>query len=210
MLIHFIHGYYCIYRPWQHIYTLRTTVYHSFTSALLRYARYARVYWLAEFGDVSCLQFNYLRVETLTPTWEDFVGQFGRTFVGQFGRTIWSDICRTILRVKSDKTLCPTWVFDHWYTWRDLYMKLVTKYQISAINSCWEKCDEKWAYMFNVYKHQQNRQTGSRNLMGQKRFPRYGVPIWSLWPNIRFLPSIAAEKNVTKNEHICSMCIKTN
>jgi hypothetical protein len=31
------------------------------------------------------------------------------------------------------------------------YIKLVTKYQISAINSCWEKCDEKWAYMFNVY-----------------------------------------------------------
>ena len=44
----------------------------------------------------------------------------------------------------------------------------------------------------------------------QKRFPRYGVPIWSLWPNIRFLPSIVAEKNVTKNEHICSMCIKIN
>jgi hypothetical protein len=31
------------------------------------------------------------------------------------------------------------------------YMKLVTKYQISAINSCWEKCEEKWAYMFDVY-----------------------------------------------------------
>ena len=30
----------------------------------------------------------------------------------------------------------------------------------------------------------------------QKRFPRYGVPIWSLSPNIRFLPSIVAEKNV--------------
>ena len=44
----------------------------------------------------------------------------------------------------------------------------------------------------------------------QKRFPRYGLPIWSLWPNIRFLPSIVAEKNVTKNVHICSMCIKTN
>ena len=44
----------------------------------------------------------------------------------------------------------------------------------------------------------------------QKRFPRYGVPIWSLWPNIRSLPSIVAEKNVTKNVHICSMCIKTN
>jgi hypothetical protein len=38
----------------------------------------------------------------------------------------------------------------------------------------------------------------------QKSFPRYGVPIWSLWPNIRSLPSIVAEKNVTKNVHICS------
>jgi hypothetical protein len=36
---------------------------------------------------------------------------------------------------------------------------------------CWEKCDEKWAYMFNVYKNQQSRQTGSRNLMGPKTFP---------------------------------------
>jgi hypothetical protein len=44
----------------------------------------------------------------------------------------------------------------------------------------------------------------------QKRFPRYEVPIWSLWPNIRFLPLIVAEKNATKNEHICSMCIKIN
>ena len=32
----------------------------------------------------------------------------------------------------------------------------------------------------------------------QKRFPQYGIPIWSLWPNIRFLPSIVAEKNATK------------
>jgi hypothetical protein len=47
------------------------------------------------------------------------------------------------------------------------YMKLVTKYQISAINSCWEKC----AYMFNVYKNQLGRQTGSRNLMGPKMLP---------------------------------------
>ena len=47
----------------------------------------------------------------------------------------------------------------------------------------------------------------------KKRFPRYGVPIWSLWPNIRFLPSIVAEKNATKNGHIqnvCLMCIKIN
>jgi hypothetical protein len=50
-------------------------------------------------------------------------------------------------------------------------MKLVTKYQISAINICWEKCDEKWAYMFNVYKNQQSRQTGSRNLMGPETLP---------------------------------------
>ena len=44
----------------------------------------------------------------------------------------------------------------------------------------------------------------------KKRFPQYGVPIWSLWPNIRFLPSIVAEKNATKHEHICSMCTKIN
>jgi hypothetical protein len=42
-------------------------------------------------------------------------------------------------------------------SWWGTYMKLVTKYQISAINSCWEKCDEKCAYMFNVYKNQLNR-----------------------------------------------------
>jgi hypothetical protein len=51
------------------------------------------------------------------------------------------------------------------------YMKLVTKYQISAINSCWEKCDEKCAYMFNVYKNQLSRQTESRNLTGPKTLP---------------------------------------
>ena len=51
------------------------------------------------------------------------------------------------------------------------YMKLVTKYQISAINSCWEKCDEKWAYMFNMYKNQQSRQTEIRNLMGPNTLP---------------------------------------
>jgi hypothetical protein len=57
-----------------------------------------------------------------------------------------------------------------WHT----YMKLVTKYQIPAINNCLEKCDEKCAYtkcMLNVYKNQQNQQTGSRNLMGPKTLP---------------------------------------
>jgi hypothetical protein len=51
------------------------------------------------------------------------------------------------------------------------YMKHMTKYQISAINSCWEKCDEKCAYMFNVYRNQLSRQTGSRNLTGPKTLP---------------------------------------
>jgi hypothetical protein len=51
------------------------------------------------------------------------------------------------------------------------YMKLVTKYQVPVINSCWEKCDEKCEYMLNVYKSQLSRQTGSRNLTGQKMLP---------------------------------------
>jgi hypothetical protein len=53
------------------------------------------------------------------------------------------------------------------------YMNLVIKYQISAINSCWEKCDKKCAYMFNVYKDQLSRQTGSRNLTGPKMLPMH-------------------------------------
>jgi hypothetical protein len=52
-------------------------------------------------------------------------------------------------------------------------MKLMTKYQICVINSCWEKCDEKCAYMLNVYKSQLSRQTGSRNLTGHKTLPIY-------------------------------------
>jgi hypothetical protein len=91
------------------------------------------------------------------------------------------------------KTLTTIWGTD---------MKPVTKYQIPVINSCWEKCNEKCAYMLNVHKSQLSRQMGSRNLMVKKRFPQNGVPIWSLWRNIRFLPSIFAEKNATKNEHI--------
>jgi hypothetical protein len=35
--------------------------------------------------------------------------------------------------------------------------------------------------------------------IGSNRFPPYGVQIWSVWPNIRFLPSIVTEKNATKN-----------
>jgi hypothetical protein len=29
----------------------------------------------------------------------------------------------------------------------------------------------------------------------QKRYPQYGIPIWCLWPNIRFQPSTVTEKN---------------
>jgi hypothetical protein len=59
-------------------------------------------------------------------------------------------------------------------------MKIVTKYQIFAINSCWEKRDEKWTYMFNVYKNQQSRQTGSRNPTGQKMLPT----IWGTYMKV--------------------------
>ena len=70
---------------------------------------YARIYWLAEFGDVYSLTIWECRL-SLPP---------GRilsdNFVGRF--------CQTILRVKSDKTLCSTWEYDRWYTWRDQYFK---------------------------------------------------------------------------------------
>jgi hypothetical protein len=36
------------------------------------------------------------------------------------------------------------------------------------------------------------------------------IPLRLIWKSSRFLPSIVAEKNATKNEHICSMCIETN
>jgi hypothetical protein len=139
------------------------------------------------------------------------------------------------------KTLPTIWGTD---------MKLVTKYQFSAINSCWEKCDENGAYMFNVYKNQLSQQTGSMNLTGPKTLPtiwyiymtlvtKYQISaINSYWEKCDekylgrtegqtdrgktvypppssgsgsiILPSIVAEKNVTKMVHICSMCIKTN
>jgi hypothetical protein len=68
----------------------------------------------------------------------------------------------TALILTGPKTLPTIW---------GTYMKLVTKLQISAINNCWEKCDEKCGYMFNVYKNQLSRQTGSRNMTGPKTLP---------------------------------------
>jgi hypothetical protein len=68
---------------------------------------------------------------------------------------IWKNehICSMCIKINSQQTgsrnlMGPKMLPTIWGT----YMKLVTKHQISAINSCWEKCDEKWAYMFNVYK----------------------------------------------------------
>ena len=93
------------------------------------------------------------------------------------------------------------------------YMKLVTKYQISAINSCWEKFDVNEHICSMCIKINKFGKQEVWIWWVQKCFPQYGIPIWSLWPNIRFLPSIVAEKNETKNGHIqnvCSMCIKIN
>ena len=68
--------------------------------------------------------------------------------------------------------------------------------------------------MFNVYKNQQSRQTGSRNLMGPKTLPT----IWGTYmkPVTKYQISAinmfnVAEKNTTKNvQNVCSMCIKIN
>jgi hypothetical protein len=78
------------------------------------------------------------------------------------------------------------------------YMKLVTKYQISVINSCWEKCDEKCTYMFNVYRNQLSRQTGSRNLMGPKTLPIIHQIPTSCLPTLLIFIHI---------EHICSFFV---
>ena len=113
MLIHFIHGYYCIYRPWQPLTYLCfpyciSLIYFSFTK--MRMFLYARIYWLAEFGDVSCLQFtDYLRVE-----W--------RLSLSLRPRRILLDNYKSDTLFKSDETLCPIWEYDRWYTWRDLYV----------------------------------------------------------------------------------------
>jgi hypothetical protein len=70
-----------------------------------------------------------------------------------------------------------------------IYIKLVTKYQISAINSCWEKCVEKCAYMFNVYKNQLSRCIEIDNCMDfMTEFSRYCASITYVPQTIGFLP----------------------
>ena len=86
--------------------------------------------------------------------------------------------------------------------------KLVTKYQISAINSGWEKCDEKCAYMFNVYKNQLSRQTGSRKLMGPKTLPTIWGTYMKLVTKYQISVINSCREKCDENVHICSMCIK--
>ena len=64
-----------------------------------------------------------------------------------------------------------------WHT----YMKLVTKYQISAINSCWEKCDEKYLGWME----------------GQKEVKQYTLPpVERGYNNVEFL------KDGSRNNHM--------
>ena len=84
-----------VYRPWQPLTYLYfpyciSLIYFSFTK--IRMFLYAQIYWLAEFGDLSCLQFNYLRVETLTPTWEDLVGHLSDNFMSEVRQNSVSDL----------------------------------------------------------------------------------------------------------------------
>jgi hypothetical protein len=130
MLIHFIHGYYCISRPWQPLtylyfpYHCISLIYFSFTK--IRMFLYAQIYWLEEFGDVSCLRFNYLRVETLTPTWEDLVGHLSDNFKSEvrqnsvFDLSVWS----LIHLEGSVHRNIHIW---HLYIWNRLYNFMVSK-----------------------------------------------------------------------------------
>ena len=47
-------------------------------------------------------------------------GGFCRTYCRTNLSNILSDDFKSDTLFKSDKTLCPTWEYDRWYTWRDL------------------------------------------------------------------------------------------
>jgi hypothetical protein len=103
-----------------------------------------------------------------------------------------------------------------WHT----YMKLVTKYQIPVVNSCWEKCDEKFAYMFNVYKtiHIEHICTffvtffsatidGRDLIFGHKLHigtPYCGKPFWTHQIPTSCLPTLLIFMHI---EHICSFFV---
>ena len=127
------------------------------------------------------------QISAINSCWEKCDGKCAYMFNVYKNQLSWQTGSRNLMGPKMLPTLWGT------------YMKLVTKYQISAINSCWEKCDEKCAYMFNVYKNQQVGKQEVGIWWVQRRYPQYGIPIWCLWPNIRFLPSTVTEKSATKN-----------
>jgi hypothetical protein len=105
---------------------------------------------------------------------------------------------RTSRQTGSRNLMGPKTLLTIW----GIYMKLVTKYQISVINSCWEKCDEKCAYMFNVYKKQLSRQTGSRNLTDPKTLPT--KRFWTHQIPTSCLPTLLIFIHI---EHICSFFV---
>jgi hypothetical protein len=124
MLIHFIHGY-CIYRTWQPLTNLYflyciSLIYFSFTK--IRMFLYARIYWLAEFGNVSCLTIWEWRLSL----------RHGILSLSLRPGKILSNDFKSETLFKSNETLCPTWEYDRWYTWRDLYIRIY--YHIYAVN----------------------------------------------------------------------------
>jgi hypothetical protein len=82
--------------------------------------------WLEEFGDVSCLQFNYLRVETLTPTWEDLVGHLSDNFKSEVRQNSVSDLSVWSL-IHLEGSVHRNIHIWHLYIWNRLYNFMVSK-----------------------------------------------------------------------------------
>jgi hypothetical protein len=84
----------------------------------------------------------------------------------------------------------------------DVFILISVKW--NRISSCWEKCDEKCAYMFNVYKNQLSRQTGSRNLMGPKTLPTiwytYMMLVTKFWSQASYRYPISWEAFLNPSE----------
>jgi hypothetical protein len=109
---------------------------------------------------------------------------------------------------------CRIFLSNYWWQKSDIWSQASYRYPIS-----WEAFVDPsdsyflfadlvdfythWTYMLNfrhifLSNYWWQKSDIWSNWRVKKRFPRYGVPIWSLWPNIRFLPSIVAEKNATR------------
>jgi hypothetical protein len=104
------------------------------------------------------------------------------------------------------------------------YMKLVTKYHISAINSCWEKCAEKylgtdpsdsyflfadlvgfythWTYMHIFHRIFLSNYWWQESDIWPQASYRYAILWEAFFRPVRFLISVI--------QNVCSMCIKIN